>query len=184
MIFVYDYPSLSKVGKIDLPKQIKEGWGLTSNPKTGTVYITDGSSKVFTCSANVQDQVFSLKCDPGKSVFAKKTGSFKKNQLNLGAKYHQRLPRLNELEYKDGKLYMNQYLTNNIRIFDIKNWKLLKTYNMEYLRQYAQIQENKIYNKALDGEQVLNGITWNPKKSCWMLTGKDWPVVYCIKFEE
>jgi len=165
-ILVYSYPALTRLGKITIPSQISQGWGFSHDTKTGTIFITDGTSKVFTCKASKLGSKFSLNCDNGKVVM-----------YNGQPQYS-----LNELEFKDGILYMNIYLHNNIMGLNINSWKIVKNYNMSYLRKIANNRMQQVYHKQLEGGEVLNGITWNPMKNCWMLTGKDWPVVFCLQW--
>lgn len=51
-IFKYDL-NLKLEGTLDLPQPIKEGWGMTHDPKEPTVaYISDGSNNIFKVETN------------------------------------------------------------------------------------------------------------------------------------
>jgi len=168
-IFVYGYPNLNRVATIPLPKQVREGWGLTHNLKTGQAYVTDGSSKVFGCRANVtttSPKKFSFTCDQGRAVSHNGT----------------EVTNLNELEYKDGQLFINRYMTDNIYVLDVQTWRIVKKYDMSYLKSIAvkRLASQRMKNMGYD--EVLNGISWDPTRKCWMLTGKKWPVVYCVRW--
>jgi len=86
VIIVYNYPGLEFFRKIKIPAQIREGWGFTHDPVSGKIFITDGSSKVFTCFAKNELNELLLRCDNGKYVII---NGVKQNALN-------------ELEFKDG----------------------------------------------------------------------------------
>ena len=163
VILVYSYPDMKQLAKIELPSQIKEGWGFTHDRVSGNIYITDGSPKVFTCRARHVGSKFSIKCDNGKIV---RSGQIVESMLN-------------ELEFKGDILYMNIYQKNRIIALNVKTWTVIQSYDMTYLRQIANQRMMKIYHKKLQYQECLNGITWNSQKKCWMVTGKDWPVVYC-----
>lgn len=168
-IFVYGYPNLNKVATLPLPRQVREGWGLTHDLQTGQVYVTDGSAKVFGCRAGVTKagpKKFSFTCDQGRNV----------------SHNGRRVDSLNELEFKDGHLFINKYLTNNIYVLNIKTWRIVKKYDMSYLRSVAVKRLANTKMQRLGGGDVLNGISWHPSKKCWMLTGKKWPVVFCLRW--
>lgn len=33
-------------------------------------------------------------------------------------------------------------------------------------------------------DEVLNGITWNHDQNYFLLTGKNWPIIFAVKFED
>lgn len=66
---------------------------------------------------------FLWECNNGQDIFE-----------DLGTGYRA-VNMLNELEYKDGLLYINQFLTNYIRVFDLEKWELMKTYDMWQLKK-------------------------------------------------
>jgi len=91
-ILVYDVNTLLMKRTMDLPIQIKEGWGLTkrwetvNETKVQYIYITDGSSNIFVC-------------DP-KTMEIKKT-------LQVKDKENNDMDNLNELEFVKDKLWAN-----------------------------------------------------------------------------
>lgn len=51
-IIKYD-ANFNRVGKIDLPSGIYQGWGITHDPAHPTIaYISDGTSKIFKVETN------------------------------------------------------------------------------------------------------------------------------------
>ena len=89
IVLIWDYELSKYVSKVKFPPHIKQGWGLTHDPKTKRVYITNGSNKVFMC--NINEDTYEFGCDEGNVVQEKlKSGAVR--DLNL----------LNDLEFKDG----------------------------------------------------------------------------------
>lgn len=174
VINVYYPETLKQVSTIELPKQIKEGWGLTHNPSktVNNIYVTDGSELIFTCSADFVQTTkkFSFICDEGKRV---------KSIVN-GKQMYQ--TKLNEMEFHKGYLYINQYMTNNVLIFDIEKWLVVNNINMSYLKSQANDVLLNKHNRSLRNGEVLNGITYDSQEKLWQLTGKNWPMVFGIKW--
>lgn len=130
--------------------------------------MTDGSAKIFRCKAGISPDgsKFSFSCDQGQTVSVK------------GAK----VDSLNELEFKDGKLFINRYMTDSIYVLNAKTLKVSKVYDMGYLKSIAQKRLKSQKLPALGYAEVLNGISWDATNQCWMLTGKKWPVVFCLRW--
>ena len=62
--------------------------------------------------------------------------------------------------------------------------KLVKTWDMSQLEKIATDRMEETYKRGLRSEdEVLNGLTWNDEKGVWLLTGKNWNVVFEIEFE-
>ncbi|WP_379087816.1 glutaminyl-peptide cyclotransferase [Pedobacter sp. UC225_65] len=83
---------------------------------------------------------------------------------------------LNELEYIDGKIYANVYLTNKIVRIDPISGIVEAEIDLS-----AIVPKN--YFKTPDEEQnnVLNGIAWDAKGKRLFVGGKKWPKLYEIK---
>ena len=77
---------------------------------------------------------------------------------------------LNELEYIDGKIYANVYLTDGIVVIDPKTGKVLKEID-------ASALSNKVVTRVKAGE-VLNGIAYNSESGKIYMTGKNWPFLF------
>jgi glutamine cyclotransferase len=83
---------------------------------------------------------------------------------------------LNELEFIDGKIFANVYLTNKIVVIDPQSGAVEATLDLS-----ALVPKN--YFKTSDEEQnnVLNGIAWDEKTKRLFVTGKKWPNLYQIE---
>jgi len=84
---------------------------------------------------------------------------------------------VNELEYVDGKLYSNVYLTDTILMINPKTGAVLQRIDMKNL--WPMSQRPAGYDNA---ENVLNGIAWDEKGKRLFVTGKKWPHLYQVKF--
>ena len=85
---------------------------------------------------------------------------------------------MNELEYINGKIYANQWYSNNIFIINPSTGIIEKIINLTALVEYeSQISKNyKI--------DVLNGIAYYPnEQNVLLVTGKLWSNMYKIKLK-
>lgn len=80
---------------------------------------------------------------------------------------------LNELELINGRLFMNIYRTNKIAEVDTATGKVMAYINCQNLATDARDV----------GNDVLNGIAYNPATGKTYVTGKLWPKLYEVKFE-
>jgi glutaminyl-peptide cyclotransferase len=78
---------------------------------------------------------------------------------------------LNELEYINGQIYANVYLTDYIVIINPKTGKVEGQIDLKGLLESTNYQGNV---------DVLNGIAWDPDKNRLFVTGKLWPYVFEI----
>ena len=142
--FVYDAATMTYEKAYSYPR---EGWGITTD---GTQLITsDGSSRLYFLDKDFQLQ---------RSVVVRLDGR--------PVRY------LNELEYIDGKIWANMYLSDLIFIIDPE------TGNIEAAIDCANLLEKALKDDATD---VLNGIAYNPATQKIYLTGKNWPRLYEVK---
>ncbi len=87
---------------------------------------------------------------------------------------------INELEYVDGVIYSNIWLTNYIIKIDPQSGKVLAKADFSYvLNKYAPgaiSDENQATNS------VLNGIAYDNVGKRFFVTGKNWPKLFEVKF--
>ncbi|MDO4827305.1 MAG: glutaminyl-peptide cyclotransferase [Bacteroidia bacterium] len=142
--FVYDAATLTYEKTYSYPR---EGWGITTD---GTSLITsDGSSRLY-----FLDKDFKLQ----RSVMVRLDG--------------RPVHYLNELEYIDGKIWANMYLSDLIFIINPENGEI------EAAIDCADLLDKALREEATD---VLNGIAYNPQTRKIYLTGKNWPRLYEVK---
>ena len=80
---------------------------------------------------------------------------------------------LNELEFVDGLIYANVWMTNKVAVINPVNGKAL-----------AEIDATDLVLEGKQGGDVLNGIAYNPNTKKWYLTGKNWPKLFEVFFHK
>jgi glutamine cyclotransferase len=145
--FVYDAVTLKYKATYSYPR---EGWGLTTD---GNLLIaSDGSSDLY-----FMDGKFNVK----RKIPVRMDG----HPINY----------LNELEYIDGKIFANVYLTDLILIINPDSGKVEGTIDCKGLLP------SNLRTKDTD---VLNGIAYDRKSGKLYLTGKNWPRLYEVRLIE
>jgi glutaminyl-peptide cyclotransferase len=126
-----------------------EGWALAADDKGGLI-MSDGSPVLrFVDPANFTVKRRLTVTDGGRPV-----------------------KMLNELEYVDGEILANIWLTDLIARIDPGDGHVIGWIDVSELhRQSGATAEN----------DVPNGIAWDAKKRRLFVTGKDWPYVFQIK---
>lgn len=137
---------LKEIGRASYPT---EGWGLTTDGKR--LIMSDGSSQLYFR-------------DPA-SFYCNST-----IKVTLDGKP---LHNLNELEWIDGKIWANVYLTDDIVIIDPETGYVTDVIDC------TGILPARLTNKATD---VLNGIAYDPSDKSIYVTGKYWPRLYKISY--
>ncbi len=147
LAFIYDAATLQYRSSYSYPR---EGWGLTTDGKY--LIASDGSSRLY-----FMDDTFNVK----KTLNVKLEG----RQVSL----------LNELEYIDGRIWANVYLSDLIVIIDPETGNVTATVDCSGL-----LPQN-LRDRDTD---VLNGIAYNPADGRIYLTGKNWCRLYEVKIVE
>lgn len=142
---LYDAATLSKRGTI---KYSGEGWGITSDGEW--LYMSDGTEKIY-------------KLDPA---------TFKREATIVVTFNGQSLPMLNELEWIDGKLWANVYLTDNIVVIDPMTGQVEGVLDFTGLLSEAEMDSTT---------DVLNGIAYDKATGRVFITGKNWPKLFEIE---
>lgn len=148
--FIFDASTLKQLGTFPY-EQSREGWGLAFDGKN--ILKTDGSNRVWKLNAQTY-----------------KEEGYIEVYDDAGA-----VEKLNEMEYIDGKIYANVYMSNKIVIINPESGKVEATIDLSAL-------EPKDYFK--DGEEdnyVLNGIAWDAIGKRLFVTGKKWPKLFQIE---
>lgn len=142
--FVYDAETLEYKSSWRYPR---EGWGLTTDGKL--LIASDGSATLYFMDDKfaVQRRVI-VKCDERPVRW------------------------LNELEYINGKIWANVYLTDEIVIINPKDGRVEGVIDCRGLLPKE---------KRTPSTDVLNGIAYNPEDGKIYLTGKNWPELYEIR---
>ena len=81
---------------------------------------------------------------------------------------------INELEYIDGELWANIFMTDRVARIDPVTGKVVGYINFSGLLTQKEIQQQS-------NEDVLNGIAWDSESERLFVTGKNWPKMFEIK---
>lgn len=145
-LLVWDLATLARRGE---KRYRGEGWGLASDGRR--LVLSDGTDRL------------SLR-DP--ATFAE-TGSLR---VTLAGRP---LPALNELEWAEGHLWANVWMTDEIVAIDLGTGRVTMTVDCSGLLEAAE-------RRSAD---VLNGIAFVPERGTFLLTGKLWPRLFEVRFE-
>jgi len=145
--FVYDAKSFKKLKEFTYNSA--EGWGLTNDGKH--LIMSDGTSSLSFL-------------DPETLKMMNVIGVSDNN----GA-----VGNINELEYINGSIYANQWLTPYILKIDPASGKV--TGRMDFTKMIDQV------NNLYPGAEEFNGIAYDSTTQKVYVTGKKWPRLYEIK---
>lgn len=143
--FVYDLDSFDLIRQFQYSS---EGWGLT----------TDGSALILSSGSNKIDWL-----DPTSGFLARELAVTWQGQP---------IEYLNELEYINGEIYANIYLSDRIVRIDPESGLVMTMLDMSGLRP----DEN-----FADGGEVLNGIAYDQETDRLFVTGKHWAWLYEVR---
>lgn len=153
--FVYDAATLKKIGEFNY--NFGEGWGMTTD---GThLIISNGGSNLFYY-------------DPASFKEVKRVGVT--NQYGPVGK-------INELEFIKGFIYANVWRSEQILKIDTASGNVVKVINLEDFRGKTGIPP--IDDTDENAPEVLNGIAYDSVGNRIFITGKNWPKVFEVKFD-
>lgn len=142
----YALETLTPIGELYYSTQ---GWGLESD---GThIYMTDGTENIYVVNPATFEVVRTIQA-----------------YTNEGP---QRM--LNELEFIDGLLYANVYLTDEIVAIDPSSGAVARRVHLDGLLPQRE---------RTPSAEVLNGIAYDAERKAIYLTGKYWPKLYHVEF--
>jgi len=148
--FIYD-EKLHRTGSFHYSG---EGWGLTWDGHR--LIMSDGSATLRLLDPKSLEPAGSLTVRDGD----------------------QPVERLNELEYVNGRIYANVWMTNGIAAIDAASGRVLGWLDMSPLLDR--------FRQPFDWQQddVLNGIAWDPQTGHLFVTGKCWPKLFEIRLKD
>lgn len=79
---------------------------------------------------------------------------------------------LNELEFAQGFIWANIWHQDRIVKIDPESGKVVGELRLEALKKELKLSS---------GEQVLNGIAWDPQQRAFWITGKLWPKMFLVR---
>jgi len=152
-VFVFEKPN-GEPTTLKLKSANGEGWGLTH---TGQDFVwSDGSDELY-------------------------FGKISKGELKPYRKVKVRVAeedgdRLNELEFAEGHIFANRYMSNVIVKIDPHSGCVTRLYD---LRKILSSSER---SSLLVGE-VLNGIAYDPQSQSFFVAGKQWPRIFRVRLD-
>lgn len=149
--FIYDLETFNLEKEFPYSKS-KEGWGLTNNGKE--LIKSDGTHKIWFLDPNTQKEL----------------------RFIQAYNYKQKIPKLNELEFYNDKIYANYYLKPLISIIDAKTGAVEGIANLSGL-----VKEMEKTQKLVKDDEVLNGIAFDKENNRLFVTGKNWGKLFEIK---
>jgi glutamine cyclotransferase len=142
--FIYDEDSFEQVGSFSYPT---EGWGITHDGEH--LIMSDGSATLHFLDPETFTELHRIEVrDEGVPV-----------------------TKLNELEYIEGKIYANVWLTDKIVIITPETGEVSGWIDLEGLLKLED------YTEEVD---VLNGIAYDGETGRLFVTGKLWPRLFEI----
>eukprot|EP00455_Lapot_gusevi_P047675 TRINITY_DN647_c0_g1_i1.p1 TRINITY_DN647_c0_g1~~TRINITY_DN647_c0_g1_i1.p1 ORF type:complete len:146 (-),score=16.60 TRINITY_DN647_c0_g1_i1:39-476(-) len=129
------------------------GWGLTSDGQS--LILSDGSNKLYFL-------------DP--ETLGVKHMVEVKQQKSSGV---EPVTQINELEYIDGLVYANIWMTDTIVIIDPHTGYVKKVLDVGFV--------NPKHERPPHPDAVLNGIAYDSQARRLFITGKFWPLIYEIE---
>lgn len=145
--FVYDLESFKLIKNIHYNTQ---GWGITTDGDK--LIMSDGTNKIFFIESEYFTVLSSIEVYDNKEA----------------------VWQLNELEYINGEIWANIYMTDRVARIDPATGKILSYINLTgLLTEKEKLQQGP--------EDVLNGIAWDEESKRLFVTGKRWPKLFEIK---
>ena len=149
--FVYNLETFELESEFPYNKS-KQGWGLThSNTE---LIKSDGTSKIWFLDSSTQQEKRYIEAYTNK----------------------QSIPKLNELEFVDGKIYANYWQKPLIAIINPKNGIVEGIVNLTDL-----VKEMEKTQKLVKDNDVLNGIAFDKERNRLFVTGKNWKKLFEIE---
>lgn len=146
--FVYDLKTFTLESTFNYNSQ---GWGITTAGEH--LIMSNGSNKLYHMTPSTFNIIKEVEVYDNNGEVAN----------------------LNELEYVDGLVWANIWLTDRIVAIDPETGAVEGELDMSQLLPKAD------KNKTDDKDDVLNGIAYNPEKNTFYLTGKRWPKLFEVK---
>jgi len=141
-----------------------EGWGATTgllpNSDTTVIFVSDGTCNILAVDPTTLQEV-SRKC-----IVDRSSPSSSGVSIRL----------INELQYVNGKIFANVWMTNKIAIIDWEQGCVTKWIDLRYLVSLVTLP-SQFYDRH---NAVLNGLAWDEEQNDLFVTGKLWNRMFRI----
>jgi glutaminyl-peptide cyclotransferase len=142
--FIYDKNTFTQIGNFTYPT---EGWGLTYNGSQ--LIMSDGTDNLYFLNPTTFQRTGQVQVHDGST-----------SVVNI-----------NELEFVNGDIYANIWLTNKIAIINPQTGQVKAWIDLTGLSGPTNP----------NADSVLNGIAYDQQNNRLYVTGKEWPNLYQIK---
>lgn len=142
---VYDKKTLKQIATFNYPTQ---GWGITHNNQE--LIMSDGSNTLYFLNPN----------------------TFKETKRIRVTDQNRPIDRLNELEFVNGEIWANVWLSDRIARIDPETGVVTSWIDLTGIIDPAATPTK---------DAVLNGIAYDPESDRLFVTGKLWPKLFEIK---
>lgn len=150
--FIWSLPGLKKTGEFAYPG---EGWAMTSDGRR--LIMSDGTAELRFLDPETLTE----------------TG-----RIRVTTAHGRPVPMLNELEYVDGEILANVWMTDRIARIDPATGGVIDWIDLSPLVAKARAE-------GADGaDDVANGIAWDAAARRLFVTGKNWPKLFEIRLEK
>lgn len=148
--FIYNLKTMERTGTFVYGKSA-EGWGLCNDGSS--IYKSDGTERIWKLNANTLAEEGYIEIYTNSS----------------------KIPKVNELEWVNGKIYANIYQKDAIAIVNPANGAV------EGVIDLSTLKKEVTQHDELD---VLNGIAYNGEDNILYVTGKNWDKLFKIEIIE
>ncbi len=145
--FIYDLDTLEPLARFSYPG---EGWALTTDGRR--LYMSDGTPVIRILDPDTLEQVGAIRVSAGGKPLAN----------------------INELEWVNGQIFANVWLTDRIARIDPASGEVVGWIDLSGLAPDPEAL-------ASPTDDVLNGIAWDAAHGRLFVTGKRWPTLYEIR---
>ncbi len=145
--FVYDLESFELIKNIHYDT---EGWGITTDGEK--LIMSDGTNRIYFIEPEYFTVLSSIEVFDDKEA----------------------VRQLNELEFINGEIWANIYMTDRVARIDPATGKILGYIDLTGLLSNKERQ-------LLGADDVLNGIAWDKESERLFVTGKHWPKMFEIE---
>ena len=162
-LYIVDRKTLTNIQILSMKKlwpSVREGWGITQDPSTNLLYVSDGTAKITVIDPDtlLEKEQFTVTSD-GDDV-----------------------PLVNELEWINGSIWANVLGSNLILVIEPGTGIVTKVYNCRFLMEAEENYMRAHHTINLDPlNNVFNGIAYDPVLDEVYVTGKRWNLLFKLK---
>ena len=142
---------------------VQQGWGITIDEKNNILYVSDGTANITIVDAQTLKQV----------------GQITVRNVNGSAIRH-----INELEFVDGSIWANVFGMNLMIEIDPQTGAIGQVIDCQALydaeMNYVRSANGGDMSNYDFGNNVFNGIAYDPETKDWYVTGKRWNYLFKI----